>query len=390
MLISSEERRRRLGVRHCLATPGPDVPTVAGALAGLHATDPATVYLSAMRRTTADLESITSAFERDRSIVKIMAMRRTVFVVPSEMAVVLQRSSGDAHVGPARRTLAKLIEANDIAPDGGKWLSLVSAAVVAALTKHGPLAGAPIAKHVPELASKIRMAPGKSYGADVNVTSQLLTLMAMEGRIIRAGRRGSWISGQHEWAVTDQWLGAPFAPLGKAEAQASLIRTWLAAFGPATENDVKWWTGWTLGDTRAALAAVRAEEVSLDDGAVGNVLPGDTAPTKAPKPWAAFLPGLDPATMGWKDRGWYLGSYAPEMFDRNGNGGPAVWWNGRVVGGWSQRKTGEIVYRLLEDIGTDGTRAVEREAESLAAKLGDSVVTPRYPTPLDKELRSKA
>jgi Winged helix DNA-binding domain len=386
--LDNEERRRRVGVRHFLAAPGPDVQTVAGALAGLHATDPATVYLSAMRRTTTDIDSISSAFECDRSIVKIMAMRRTVFVVPSDMAVVLQRSSGDALAGPARRTLAKLIEVNDIAPDGMTWLSRVSDMVVAALTTHGPLAGAQLAKRVPELASKIRMSPGKSYGADVNVTSQMLALVAMEGRITRAGRKGSWISGQHEWAVTEQWLGAPFAAMPKADAQVSLIRTWLAAFGPATENDVKWWTGWTLGDTRAALAAVGAEQVGLDDGAVGFVLPGDTGPTKAPKPWAAFLPGLDPATMGWKDRGWYLGPYTPEMFDRNGNGGPAVWWNGRIVGGWSQRKTGEIVYRVLEDIGADGTQALEREAEMLAKRLGNSVVTPRYPTPLDKELRS--
>ncbi len=49
------------------------------------------------------------------------------------------------------------------------------------------------------------------------------------------------------------------------------------------------------------------------------------------------------------------------LFDVNGNAGPTVWWDGRVVGGWSQRRDGEIVYRLLEDVGADAVAAVEAE-----------------------------
>jgi hypothetical protein len=92
--------------------------------------------------------------------------------------------------------------------------------------------------------------------------------------------------------------------------------------------------------------------------------------------------------MGWQARGWYLGEHGPALFDRSGNAGPTVWWDGRIVGGWAQRKDGEIVFRLSEDVGADALSAVESEAERLGSWLGDVRVTPRFRTPLEKELVS--
>jgi hypothetical protein len=74
------------------------------------------------------------------------------------------------------------------------------------------------------------------------------------------------------------------------------------------------------------------------------------------------------------------------VFDRNGNAGATIWCNGRIVGGWSQRSGGEVVYRLLEDVGSDATAAVEQQAEALAKWLGGTTVTARFRAPLDKEL----
>jgi hypothetical protein len=92
-------------------------------------------------------------------------------------------------------------------------------------------------------------------------------------------------------------------------------------------------------------------------------------------------------TLGWAERAWYLGPHKAALFDRAGNAGPTVWWGGRIVGGWTQRTDGEIVWRALEDIGRDGRRAVERQVERLQAWLAGSVVLPRFPTPLFQELR---
>ena len=54
-------------------------------------------------------------------------------------------------------------------------------------------------------------------------------------------------------------------------------------------------------------------------------------------PWVALLPGLDSTVMGWKERAWFLGGHQHALFDVNGNAGPTVWCNGRIVGGWAHR-----------------------------------------------------
>ncbi|HMF05328.1 MAG TPA: crosslink repair DNA glycosylase YcaQ family protein, partial [Acidimicrobiia bacterium] len=142
-----------------------------------------------------------------------------------------------------------------------------------------------------------------------------------------------------------------------------------------------------LGRTRQALAALDTVDVELGDGRPGLVLAGDEAPVRPPKPWAALLPGLDPTTMGWAERDWYLGTHRAALFDRAGNAGPTVWWDGRIVGGWTQRRDGDVVWRLLEDVGAAGRRGIERTAERLQAWLDGTVVAARFPTPLHEQLR---
>jgi hypothetical protein len=136
---------------------------------------------------------------------------------------------------------------------------------------------------------------------------------------------------------------------------------------------------------RAALAAVGAVDVDLD-GATGFVLPGDLEPTPDTGPWVALLPALDATTMGWQARAWYLGGHKAELFDTNGNAGPTIWADGRIVGGWTVRPGGEVATRLLEDVGRDASEAVAAEAARLTALLDGVQVVPRFPTPLHRAL----
>jgi hypothetical protein len=116
------------------------------------------------------------------------------------------------------------------------------------------------------------------------------------------------------------------------------------------------------------------------------MLADDLEPLPSPDPWIALLPALDPTPMGFAARSWFLGEYGPILFDRSGNVGPTIWSDGRIVGGWAQRKNGEIALRLLEDMGSEARQAVDAAAEELGRWIGAVRVTPRFRTPLEREL----
>jgi hypothetical protein len=355
-------------------------------LVALHGTDPASVYLALRARLKKpDLPVLEQTLYEDRHLVRMLGMRRTIFVVPSEIVAVIQASCTDAIAKRNRRLYAREFGKAGI-NDPDRWVKQVEKDTLKALERRGHATGIELAKDVPALRTKIVLAEGKTYSAEVNVTSRILFQMAAEGLIVRGRPRGSWISGQFEWWPLRAWLGGGMKEWRTDDAEAELLRRWLGAFGPGTTEDITWWTGWTVGSVKRALTALGAVEVQLDD-AIGWVLPDDLETTKAPKGWVNFLPALDPTPMGWSRREWFLPpKQVSQLFDRSGNVGPTIWWEGRVVGGWAQRSTGEIVTRLLEHIGREAKSAVAREAQRLQEWMGSVRVTPRFRTPLEREL----
>lgn len=386
--IGAAERRDRLAVRHRLAgearTGSPE--EVARALVALHGTDPASVFLAVGARladATKTVGDTERALYEDRSLVRMHGMRHTVFVFPTDLTAVVHASTGLTVAARERATLV-----NDMAKAGApdaEWLREVEASTLAALAGRGQATAAELASDEPRLREQFVYAAGKSYEGVHTLSSRLLRVLGVEGKVVRGRPLGSWTSSQFRWAP------APEHPeLDPGEAQAELLRRWLAVCGPATEADLKWWTGWRVTEVRRALASIGAEAVSLDEGTTGYVVAGDSGPGPDPvPPWAALLPALDPTAMGWQGRDWYL---APELrgalFDRSGNVGPTVWWDGRVVGGWAQRADGEVVFRVLDSsgVGREGMAAISAEVERLRGWVGATRVTPRFRTPLEREL----
>jgi hypothetical protein len=385
--IGTAERRARLALRHHLApTARKDDPVdVARGLVCLHATDPATVYLSAWARMKRpELEAIDRALYADRALLRMLAMRRTMFVVPVDDAPILQAAASNAVARRERRRNEELVGLLGVRQIK-RWLADAERAALAALAQRGEATATELARDVPALARKVHVNVGKKYAGDIGMASRILLVLAAEGRVVRARPRGTWISSQYRWSTMERWIGAPLAERTAEEARSELVRRWLARFGPGTEDDVQWWTGWPLRDVRAAVAATGAVEVDLDGGP-GLVLPDDLASTRAPAPWVALLPALDPTTMGWKTRDWYLGDHRPALFDTSGNAGPTIWVDGRIVGGWAVRPGGEVVTRLLEDVGRKAETAIAREADRLTRWLQGTGVVPRFATPLARAL----
>jgi Winged helix DNA-binding domain len=356
-----------------------DAVSAARSLVVLHSTDPVTVFLSVQARTGGVRpEAIEHALYDDRALVRVLCMRRTLFVVPRELVPVVFAACTRTIAARERRRLEKMIHDSGISTRPASWLARASKAALLALDARGEAFTREVVSDVPMLAKHLRIGSGTRFEATQSAGSRVLPQLAMEGRVVRGRPRGTWISGQYRWVPTAAWLGSGgIGAIDPGAAQAELLRRWLAAFGPATETDLRWWTGWTVREARAALARVPHAVVDLD-GASGIVLAGDLDRVEKPEPWAALLPTLDPTTMGWKERAWYLGRHASVLFDRNGNAGPTVWWDGRVVGGWAQRRDGEIVFRLLEDVGADAVRAVELQASLLGSWLGDVRFSPGF------------
>jgi hypothetical protein len=392
--VSVNQRRARLLARHRLSAPAATVTEATEAVVALHATDPVTVYLSARARTEAGTpQAVDEALYETRLIVRTMGMRRTVFVVPAPLLPVVQRACTDDVARRLRRQLERDLANGGVGgTDAAAWLRDTEAGVLRALAARGHASGAQLSEDEPRLRTQLLYAMDKSYGGAANITSRVLVLIAAEGHMIRGHRRGGWSSGQFEWFPASAWLtdvavsgmGAA-GGVDTATARAELARRWLLAFAPAAVADLQWWAGWTGAQTKAALAELGVREVDLD-GQPGVVLAGDDAFDDDVAPVASLLPGLDPTPMGWQSRDWYLGPHSQAVFDRTGNIGPTVWWQGGIVGGWAQRPSGEVVYRVLEDIGRDATAAVAAEAARLESWLGPARVTPRFRTPLEREL----
>ncbi len=380
------ERRARLAVRHGLAAKARAATPAAAAegVVALHGTDPASVFLALhARMRSPTVAGIERALYEEKSLVRLLGMRRTMFVVPRELVPVIQHGCAVAIAQQQRKRYAQILEragAGDAA-----FLRDVGEAALAALIKRGEATGAQLSTDEPRLRTAIAVAEGKSYGSVQNITTWVLFQLSLDGRITRGRPRGTWISSQYQWSATDVWLPGGIPAMSAATARTELVRRWLAAFGPGTMTDLRWWTGWTAAHVKAALAGLDVVEVDLD-GDTGLVLAGDEGPTRKSRTWVALLPALDPTAMGWAQRSWYLGGHQAALFDRSGNIGPSVWLDGRIVGGWAQRSSGEVVFRLLEDIGTEAGSAVAAEAARLSEWIGPVRVTPRFRTPLEREL----
>ncbi|MBO9523326.1 MAG: AlkZ family DNA glycosylase [Nocardioidaceae bacterium] len=389
MRIGDEQRRARLAVRHGLATPYDDVATATAAMTCWHATEPASVHLAVRARTGATLAEVDDALYDKRAVVKQLAMRRTVFAFPRNLLPAVWGSAAARVAAQQRAQLARDVEKNGIATDGPAWVAEHTTAVHDLLRTDGPMTTTRLRSALPALEARLSISPGKAYGGEFPIAPRVLTVLAASGVVVRGRNDGGWKTSRPLWTAVEDWLPDTAGPLPEAEGYAALVRSWLHSFGPGTEADLVWWLGATKAAVRRALADVGAVEVGLEDG-TGFVLADDLDDVPAPEPWAALLPALDPTTMGWKERGFYLGPHAEALFDRNGNGGPTAWWDGRIVGGWRQHPNGTVVVVPAEPLPKRAATALAEEADRLTAWLDGDVVKSIYQSPLARAAGEEA
>lgn len=386
--IENAERRARLVNRHHLGRTAQDAHEAVKSVIALHSSDPATPHLGARARvqgfSPGDLDE---ALLEKRALWRLHAMRRTLFIVSVDDAPMVEAAAGREVAARERRKLEGWLAQEVPATEVPTLLARLEGEVLELLGDGAELLTGEVRSAIPDLDLQITIGSGK-WKTRVPLSSRLLFLMALDGHLVRTRPAGSWVSSQYRWASASAWWATKAEPRDPLQARTELARRYLTAFGPATHEDLRWWAGWTVKQTRAALRESAALSVRLEGGEEGLLLPGDLdAPQEGQDlPVVTLLPALDPTPMGWKHRDWFLGPHASKLFDRSGNIGPSVWLGGRVIGGWAQQPGGKVVVRLIEDVGMEAGRRVEEEAEDLTAWMDGAVVTPRFRTPLESEL----
>lgn len=386
--FTDAQRRDRLVVRHGIH-PGhryPDPVAATRAMTVLHATEPATVFLSLQARVDGlSAGAVEELLNTERSVVKQLAMRRTLFGFTRDLLPAALGSASARVAAAELRRLAADVERAGIAADGVAWVESAAADVLARLGPRDALDAATLREQVPALNARIVFGSGR-WTQEAPVGPRILTVLGARGQLFRGRNAGHWRISRPVWTTAAAWLGSVPVPLPEAEGWALLVRRWLWTFGPGTETDLVWWLGSTKSAARAALAEVGAVPVALDDGGTGWVLPGDEHPGPAVSPSAALLPVLDPTTMGWKQRDFYLDpADAPFLFDANGNAGTTAWWGGRIVGAWAQQPDGTVRVTYRSDPGPRARAALAAEAARLTAFFDGEVVSSVYASPAMRE-----
>ena len=308
MRITDEQRRARLGRRHHLAAEAraTDVVDVARDLVGLHATDPSSVFLAAAARMKKpSIAAVEQALYDDRTLVRVLGMRRTLFVEPVELVPIVYASSTAGVAARNRAAIEKDVVAYGVTDDGAAWLREVEEQTDGrARWRAGQATGSQLSADVPLLRIQVRYGEGKAWEGLQGMTTRVLTQLGADGLIVRGRPRGSWTSTQYTWTPMASWLGAELPVVAPDEARVELARRWLAVLRPGHGRRRQVVDGLDRGrrEAGAGHASTRSRSSSTA-GWRASCWPTTPPPVRVPKPWAALLPALDPTAMGWTRAG---------------------------------------------------------------------------------------
>ncbi len=235
---------------------------------------------------------------------------------------------------------------------------------------------------------RCRRIVGKALADGTPMTRSGLYAALDAGGIASAGQRGLHVTGRlaHEgllclgpraerqptFVLLDAWL--PATPQKtRDEALAELARRYFGGHGPATAQDLAWWSGLTVKDAQAGIALAHAHLVREDNAGIAYWRSSD-AMEPAAVGSVHLLPPFDEYLVGYKDRSAALDpAFGREVIGINGLVNASIVVDGRVVGTW-KRSVGKdavtIAPRLLAPTKRGGATAIKRAAARYGVFLG--------------------
>ncbi|QDQ09327.1 winged helix DNA-binding domain-containing protein [Streptomyces spectabilis] len=320
-------------------------------LGGLQAQEPQEPFVGLWSRLRAFAPGELSDLLVERRVVRTHLMRRTVHLVTAD-DVLAWRSRHDAML---RQKVLGVYRAEL----NGVDLDELASASREALADGEPRTMAELTRAV---ADRWPDTPPRALGE---------MLIAALVPMAQVPPRGLWRTkgGVRNLPLTT-WLGreiAPLSPAGSDPVGQTLVRRYLAAFGPAATADLRAWSG--LAGLPAAVAAVRGELVAFRDERGRELLDLPDAPRPDPDTPAPvrFLPAFDNAILGYQDRGRIIDDAHRGL---SVAGERVVLLDGRVAATWTVQDD-TVTVTPLRRLSPAERTAVTEEGGALSAFLSD-------------------
>lgn len=185
--------------------------------------------------------------------------------------------------------------------------------------------------------------------------------------LVRVPPSGTWERRRADlYGLAEGWLGPP--QVGEVEAQEHLVRRYLGAFGPASLDDLRSWSGLPGTTLRPVVSRLRLRRFRDEGGGELFDLPRAPLPDPdAPAP-VRFLPPFDATLLAHARRTGILAEeYRPLVFSTKSPQSVGTFLvDGAVAGRW-WLEGGRVRWEPFHPLPRGARREVEEEVERLGA-----------------------
>jgi len=327
---------------------------------GLHGTEMLTPYLSLRARLPGfQRDDLYNALYRQRSLGRIRCVRRTLYVLSHEQMAIMHASTRDLLEREIRDYLAFV----DLDEDA---LARLGTQVLDELGDEGLTTR--------ELGQRLDW-DAKSRRA--------ITTLCNRRLLTRGEPRKGWRDRMARYYCFARYYPTVDLHRDPQEALCDLVGHYLRAFGPATIDDLAWWTGLAKRALRAAKAQLEGlQEVTVEPFGTGYWLFQDEieplmALAPSDEPSISILPLLDGMLMGYKDRRRFFDTdLRPYTTDRSGNVTALALVGGQAAAVWDYRDTKRLTvwWHPLVPLESGLSARIESELEQVGSWIADDPV----------------
>jgi len=318
---------------------------------GCYATPPVS-YLELAARVPGFQRKHLDDLYSSRKVVGVRTLRGSSFLMPVDLLPIVVPATRERNERAFRTYVEKVLEIDDY----DTWADRIED-----LLADGE------ARTVPEI--KRALDPPEDDARGLNT---VIRQMSAECRLVGTGEPRSWRSGRNAMTLWRLWLpDVDVVSPDVDEARIEVARLYLASHGPATVEDLSWWSGLTAAQAGEAIAACGAEDLGGGLFTVGGVSTGTAPPLR-------LLPNWDALLVTWRDRRRLLtADMEPFVYDRDGNATSVVLDRGEITGVWSLGPDDgrlEIRAAPFDRFTPSRWKAIAAEAELIGALAGSKEV----------------